>query len=86
MTDPALVREKWDMLAFLASDSRGLQGWGADVFSRVKRLVGEKGNQEFTLREFNRRFIDELSTLHPRIGTSVQRSDSRCRSFETDGY
>ena len=65
VTDPALVREKWDMLAFLASDSRGFQGWGADVFSRVKRLVGEKGNQEFTLREFKRRFIDELSTLHP---------------------
>ena len=63
--DPASVREKWEMVAFLASDPRGFQGWGADVFSRVNLLISERGKKEFTLREFNCRFIDELSTLHP---------------------
>jgi type II restriction enzyme len=63
--DPAVVRRQWNKVAFLATDPRASQGWGADVFVRVKLLANELNNAEFTLQEFNIRFLDELSVLHP---------------------
>ena len=63
--DPADVRQDWQKVAFLGSDSRASQGWGADVLSRARILVRETGIEEFTLQSFYSRFLAELSGLHP---------------------
>ena len=64
-TDPAAARRDWQKVAFLGTDPEASQGWGADVFSRVKRLVQDTGSNEFTLQSFYSRFLVELSELHP---------------------
>ncbi len=40
--------------------------WTDDVYSRVRALVGELGSSEFTLKDFNTRFEQELASLHPK--------------------
>ena len=40
--------------------------WTDDVHSRVHALVGELGSSEFTLKDFNTRFEQELASLHPK--------------------
>ena len=62
---PSDVRRQWQRIAFIGSDSKAAQGWGADVYSRVCRLVQESGSKEFTLRSFCSRFLADLAELHP---------------------
>ena len=59
------VREDWRKFEFLRSDRRATGGWGAEVFTRAKLLARDSIDSEFTLSEFNRRFLTELSSLHP---------------------
>ncbi|MDE2822032.1 MAG: phospholipase D-like domain-containing protein [Chloroflexota bacterium] len=40
--------------------------WADDVHSRVHALVEESEASDFTLKEFNRRFEQELADLHPK--------------------
>ncbi len=63
--NPVDVRRNWEKVAFLRNNPKAAQGWGADVFARVKRLVLESGSREFTLQSFRLRFQTELSDLHP---------------------
>ena len=64
ISNPSDVRKKWQRMAFLGTDVRASRGWGADVYSRVCRLVQESGNREFTLRSFYFRFLTELAEIH----------------------
>ena len=59
------VRQKWQRIAFLGTDSNASQGWGADIYSCVCRLVQETGSRVFTLRSFYSRFLTEIAELHP---------------------
>ena len=65
ISSPSDVRSKWQRIAFLGTDPRASQGWGADVYSRVCRLAQESGNRYFTLQSFYSRFLAELAQLHP---------------------
>lgn len=40
--------------------------WTDDVHSRVVTLMAESGSSDFTLKDFNARFEQELTALHPR--------------------
>lgn len=40
--------------------------WTEEVHSRVQTLMAESGSSEFTLRDFNARFEQELTALHPK--------------------
>ena len=65
VVDPSAVRESWKKVAFLATDARASQGWGADVFVRIKRLANASSNKEFSLQDFNHQFLSELGEIHP---------------------
>ncbi len=65
VVDPSAVRESWKKVAFLATDARASQGWGADILVCVRILETEKQSPNFTLREFYGRFAERLSQLHP---------------------
>ena len=59
------VRSDWQRFDFLASDARAGGGWGAEILTCVRRLRGDTGEREFTLRDFYARFANELSHRHP---------------------
>ena len=63
--DPDAVRDDWNRVAFLSSDTRASGGWGAEVLACVRVLQSETGEQEFTLRSFYSRFTKPLSRWHP---------------------
>ena len=63
--DPEDVREEWNKVAFLYSDSRASGGWGAEVLACVRLLQSETGERNFTLQSFYTRFTESLARWHP---------------------
>ena len=64
--DPSEARADWNRYTFLQRDVESRGGWGADILMCVQRLCKERGARDFTLQQFNARFLGELQLRYPK--------------------
>ena len=66
LRDPEDARADWSRYTFLKRDVESRGGWGADILMCVQRLCKETGARDFTLQQFNARFLGELQLRYPK--------------------